>query len=115
MLGGRRTPLIWLLHCLLLALPRCRWMGSGEYIQMSGRAGRRGKDDRGIAIMMVDDQLDEPTCRCAQHGGWRACVCVGCPRVCSRRAVLDEARVRWWHAANGQEHVCKCAVASLWR
>jgi ATP-dependent RNA helicase DOB1 len=32
-----------------------RALTSGEYIQMSGRAGRRGKDDRGYAIMLVED------------------------------------------------------------
>lgn len=35
-----------------------RYIGSGEYIQMSGRAGRRGKDDRGICLIMVDEQME---------------------------------------------------------
>lgn len=34
-----------------------RYLTSGEYIQMSGRAGRRGKDEKGFAIMLLEGEI----------------------------------------------------------
>merc|ERR1719419_2011416 len=35
-----------------------RLLTSGEYVQMSGRSGRRGKDKRGVVIMMLDKKIE---------------------------------------------------------
>ncbi|KAG6014904.1 hypothetical protein E4U43_006008 [Claviceps pusilla] len=45
-----------------------RPLTSSEYIQMAGRAGRRGLDDRGVVIMMIDDKLEPETAKAIVTG-----------------------------------------------
>ena len=45
-----------------------RWIGGGEYIQMSGRAGRRGIDDKGYCILIFDEKMDQEVAKSMLRG-----------------------------------------------
>jgi ATP-dependent RNA helicase DOB1 len=40
-----------------------RWISPSEFVQMAGRAGRRGLDDRGIVIIMIDEKMEPQVAR----------------------------------------------------
>ena len=39
-----------------------RYLGGGEYTQMAGRSGRRGIDQEGNVMLMVDKNIDKSEC-----------------------------------------------------
>ena len=66
-----------------------RWVTSGEYIQMSGRAGRRGKDDRGIVIQMMDEKMEPSVCKGILYGELVLFVCMYVDGTCAMQMQMQ--------------------------
>ena len=45
-----------------------RWLTGGEFTQMAGRAGRRGLDDKGVVVLMMDSRMEPPAARAMLRG-----------------------------------------------
>lgn len=45
-----------------------RWLNSSEFIQMAGRAGRRGKDKKGVVVLMLNSKMEPVTARQMMQG-----------------------------------------------
>lgn len=45
-----------------------RWISGGEYIQMSGRAGRRGLDTKGVCVLMANKKMENDVARSILQG-----------------------------------------------
>lgn len=45
-----------------------RWITGGEYIQMSGRAGRRGLDTKGVCVLMANKKMEHNVAKAMLQG-----------------------------------------------